>query len=138
MSATAPVSTWELLKDLGFSPEVSTLSENGVGLYFDFGNLRISAGRFLNMHVVPIILLSGVFATSRTIAEICQEMPLEVESREQGTALVVWCLDQASSRREFVPLRSVPWLAEGRANRDSLPWERDMARYDARPRVNTG
>jgi hypothetical protein len=133
MSMTEPVSTWELLKDLGFTPDPGSLSEGGGGLVFDFGNLQLSAGRFLNMRVLNIILLSGVLATSRTIAEISQEMPLHVDSREQGIALVVWCLDQASSRGEFIPLKSVPWIAEERAHRDCLPWKRDAAIYAARP-----
>jgi hypothetical protein len=67
---TEPVSTWELLKDLGFRPDPGTLSENGSGLVFDFGNLQLSAGRFLNTRLLKIILLSGVLATSRAIAEI--------------------------------------------------------------------
>ncbi len=131
---TESVSTWELLKDLGFRPAPGTLSENGTGLVYDFGNLHLSAGRFLNTRLVQIILLGGVLATSRAIAEISQEMPLQVDSREQGIALLVWCLDQASSRGEFIPLRSVPWIDEGRANRDRLPWEKDLAIYAARPR----
>jgi hypothetical protein len=54
MSMNEPVSTWELLKDLGFRPAPSTLSESGSGLVFDFGNLQLSAGRFLNTRL-PIV-----------------------------------------------------------------------------------
>ncbi len=86
MSMTEPVSTWELLKDLGFRPDPGTLSDDGSGLVFDFGNLQLSAGRFLNTRFFRIILLSGVLATSRTIAEISQELPLQVDSREEGIA----------------------------------------------------
>jgi hypothetical protein len=56
------------------------------------------------------------------------EMPLEVESLEQGTAWVAYGVGEG-----FRPLHPTPWLEDGRAWHDRLPWVRRLEEYKARP-----
>lgn len=62
-----------------------------------------------------------------------QQMPLEVESVDQGKAFVAWCfrdfLDEPY-KTQITPY----WLAEGHNHFDLLPWKRRSAQYEARSR----
>src|SRR5688572_11179560 len=89
------VLTWDLLLALGFGEDHSVMSDPLPGLSYDFGNLKLSASRCSNRWFVPIVLLTGVIATKRSICELRSELPPKVESVEQGMAWVVWALDNA-------------------------------------------
>ena len=127
------VSTWDLLRALGFAEDPTLISDVLPGLSFDFGNFKLWAISGTNRHFVRVILLSGVMVTERSIREVECEMPPEVESAEQGKAWVAWCLDNNASRRRFEPVVAPAWLAEGRLHFHLLPWKRRMAAYAARP-----
>lgn len=86
--------TWDVLLSLGFIRDQNVFSDDPGGVSLDFGNFMLSAAHVLNRWFQPIVLLSGVFTTPRTISEVICEMPLEVESREQGVAWITWCLDE--------------------------------------------
>lgn len=133
MSTRIP--TREVLRSLGFGDDSSLISESpGDGLSFDFGNCKLAASFCTNMRFQPIVFLHGTLVEPGAMAVIECEMPQEVESREQGAAWVVWCLDQYASGRRFEPTRSVAWLDYGREHRSLLPWERQRQAYEARPR----
>src|SRR5258706_3452489 len=87
------IATQDVLQRLGFREDQAVLSDGEPGLSFDFGNFKLEASSNLNKWLRPVIALGGVMATDRTIALVHFEMPLEVESFEQGVALVTHCLD---------------------------------------------
>jgi len=135
MNVRTSISTWAVLQELGFTPDQSVISDVMPGLSFDFGNLKLSASCILNRKYVPIVLLTGIFSTERTMAEIECEMPPEVESPEQGMAFVAWSIDNALGK-EFQPATSPDWLAKGRQHRYLLPWEKERADYAAKPQCS--
>jgi len=126
------VSTWDLLCTLGFSEDRTLVSDVLPGLIFDFVNFKLSAISGANRRLTRVILLTGLIATQRRMCEVECELPMEVESAEQGKAWVTWCLDDAAGGR-FKPLTAPPWLAEGSQYFHLLPWKRRMAAYEARP-----
>jgi len=62
----------------------------------------------------------------RTCATVHFEMPLEVESFEQGVAFVTHYLDSYAGGN-FKPSLHVEWLTEGRRYRNLLPWNKQFA-----------
>lgn len=137
MNKAETILTWDLLKDLGFQPDDEHHHKWGPVLSFDFGNYKLSA--FCGMAkrgFAEVVVLDGVWANRRTISLSLDEMPLCVTSREQGIAWIVWCLDKEAPGKVFHPEHWVEWLAEGRQHRYLLPWEVDMASYNARPHCN--
>lgn len=125
--------TWELLKQLGFVPDASVISDVMPGLSYDFGNFTLSASAVMGKWFEPLVLFTGVLATPRTLAEVSFELPRVVASKEQLTAFLVYYLDKAARGDVFHPSRPVAWISEGRATQSLLPWEMDMAAYRARP-----
>lgn len=120
------VKTWDALRSLGFEPDATAMSDPPGALVLDFGNFRLQAIHCMSPRFAQIVMLSGVLRTPRTLAEVHCEMPQALESREQCAAWVTWCLDDHADG-EFKPARATPWLAEGRALRRLLPWERRLA-----------
>ena len=131
MTTTTP--TWDVLKELGFTPDSEVISDVMPGLGFDFGNFRLSASAVMGKWFNPVVLFTGRLATPRTLSEVCFELPRMVASREQLAAFLVHYLDEAVDGDVFLPLRNVDWVAMGREHRHLLPWELDMAAYNARP-----
>jgi hypothetical protein len=133
-SEPSRVSTWAMLRALGFSEDQTVISDLRPGLSFDFGNLKLSAGRMVNHWFVPVIVLSGVMSTNRNISSVEAELPVEVESIEQGMAFVAWSLDNAT-HGQFQPAITPSWLETGRRNRHLLPWVRERALYTPPDRI---
>jgi len=140
MSDTENVSVWTTLNDFGFQPDASVLSDVSPGLSYDFGNFKLTASCCLGKWFREVVLFTGVMSSSRSLAQVYFEMPRHVGSAEQCAAWIVWHLDRASEIRPFLPKLPATWLAIGRANTHSLPWELErirqeqmLARYDARP-----
>ena len=129
----ASFSTWNLLPTLGFAPDPSVHSDEMPGLSFDFGDVKVAAGRVMNLRLKEVVLFTGVLKGGRTVAEIRFEMPLYVESCDQGLAWIVWGLDQAADGHVFKPTIAVPWLEQGRQRRNTLPWERERVGYATCP-----
>lgn len=124
------VSTSLVLERLGFERDDSVISDASPGYSYDFGNLMLEASRLCSRRTFePVYVLGGVYSDGRTIALIDSEMPLEVESFEQGVAWVAFVID-----RKFRLARPPLWLEQGRVWRDHLPWVRRQAAYEARPR----
>ena len=61
------------------------------------------------------------------------QLPLEIESVDQGKAFIAWCLDNHIGKPYELKI-SPGWLAEGRKHFHLLPWKRSQAEYEARPR----
>lgn len=115
MSQNLSVSTWELLRGIGFEDDPEVMSDVRPGLSFDFGNLKLSASCVLGRHYQDVVLLTGCLETARRLSEICKEIPRTVSSREEGLAWVVSCLDKAAGG-VFEPRKPTTWIAEGRAH----------------------
>lgn len=69
------VSTWDLLKFLGFNEDNSIISDPPGGLSIDFGNFKLSVIFCINQWCMESVRLSGVMSTSRSIALVECEMP---------------------------------------------------------------
>lgn len=123
----------EVLERCGFGADWSACwTEQLPGYYFDFGDFRLEATEVMGKYFRPVFMFTGLHATPRTIGSICFEMPLMVESFEQGAA---WIAD-ALSRRRYAPAPFPDWYAIGLENRSLLPWERERAAYGQRPQCS--
>ena len=129
----ATIITMDSLRDLGFQPDPTIVSDGCPGLSFDFGNLTLRASSCLNLRCVEIVFFTGVLSTPRSLADVQFEMPRRLKSIKQCAALIAWSLDQHADHRVFRPARHVGWIEEGRENRRLLPWVMSMAEYNARP-----
>jgi hypothetical protein len=116
------ISTWQVLQDFGFTPDVAVISDVMPGLSFDFGSFNLSASCVLSSKFREVVLLTGWLKTPRTITEIRFEMPRVVKSQAQCAAWIVWNLDASADKRSFQPECEVSWLLEGRQNKNLLPW----------------
>ncbi|WP_416193142.1 hypothetical protein [Nitrobacter sp. TKz-YC01] len=124
--------TRELFKVLGFEEEWETTAHCPAYVY-DFGNLRLSAIECIGRFYRSVFLLTGVNSGARSIGMIHFEMPLKVDSFEQGVALIAHAVG-----RDFMPACRTTWLSEGREWQEFLPWERarqfQEQLYAARPK----
>lgn len=123
---TVPVRT--LLLELGFKG-TGPVGGSANALSFDFGPFELTATRGVNRWLRDVWLLGGVANNGKSIALIEFEMPLDVESREQGTA---WIAEHVAewARSPHVP----QWLHDGFGWRDELPWRKTALAFEGRPR----
>jgi hypothetical protein len=123
------IRTMDVLRLLGFQTDARILSDDGPGLVADFGIVRLQAGAYRKL-LAEIVLITGVLATSSSLAQIHFEMPRYVDSSHFVTAWMVWHLDQHS---EFRKIQNFPWVEEGRKHQSLLPWVKSPAEWRARP-----
>lgn len=95
---------------------------------YDFGNLELTVTQVMNLKFQSIFLFGGVAMDSRSIKEIDFQMPLDVESFEQGVAWISYGIDQ-----DFRSLNPCPSFSQGIEWQEHLPWVRDQKDYQARP-----
>jgi hypothetical protein len=122
------VKTRALFESLGFQEDWEAITDQRPAYYYDFGNLRLTAAEVMSQYWVPCIHFGGVCQGARSISMVDFEMPLEVESLEQGAAWIAYGIGE-----KFRPRRPTPWLADGWTWQDRLPWVRRMEEYKARP-----
>lgn len=120
--------TRELLVKLGFEPETARFTDQQPGYYYQFGNLDLQVSELNNLYMQRQMLFTGVIADSRTIGMVEFSLPMEVESYEQGVALIA-----SNLGRNFNPSVPTPWLAQGRLWEEHLPGRREMRLYEQRP-----
>lgn len=121
----------EVLELCGFGANWSApYAEEQPGYYFDCGDFRLGAVRVTSLYVRPVFQFGGVRSTSRSLGMISFEMPVVVESFEQGVAWIVEALRLQGYTPHFRP----DWYRIGEEHRDLLPWERQRAACAARPR----
>jgi hypothetical protein len=125
MSESPPVSTWELLRTLGFA-------EKGRKLHFKVDNLELEASQVWNEWLAPVVFLHGLYRGPRATGMIADDLPPEVESREQGLAYLAYYLDGSLPH----PIAEPAWLKEGRSYQYLLPWNRRLAGFNARPQCS--
>ncbi len=77
--------------------------------------------------------MQGTVRRPRSIALIEAIMPAEVESHEQGVALLAHHLSP-----HWGDEPGTQWALDGERWADHLPWQRDQTRYAARPQARVG
>lgn len=120
------ISMWNLLRKLGFFDDKSVYSDGGPGLSASFEEFVLSASQVLGRNAVPVIMFNGVYSTPRKLCEVEMKLHREVESVEQGKALVSWCLDDAAGGK-FEFTETPDWVVEGRKYRHLVPWIQDIS-----------
>ena len=127
------MNTRDLLTKLGFEEVWGTMTDQEPSYRYDFGNLTLDATQVMNLRFGPVLLCGGVVSNRRTIREIDFEMPLNVESFEQGVAWIVYGIG-----KDFRPRNQCAWFFQGLEWQDQLPWERRRIAYEARPHCKVG
>ena len=121
--------TRDVLSELGFKencdPRYAGLNP---AYQYDFGNLELTAFESHNRYFRPVFWFSGVAWGHNSLRDIDFEMPLEVDSFEQGVAWIAYVLG-----RKFCPKKPALWLEQGQEWADTLPWVRRLKQYEARP-----
>lgn len=132
MSDEQTIETFEALQQLGFKPDPRVMSDLHPGLSYDFGNFKLNVVFGTSPRHGQAAYFGGVLNTPRTVAMVEFAIALSIESREQCAAWIVYHLDQVADGY-FIPAIETPWLDEGRAHQDLLPWIRRQNAYKARP-----
>ena len=95
--------TRALFAILGFQKDWGAITDQRPAYFYDFGNLRLTAAEVMSDQFKPCFHLGGVIQDARSITMIDFEMPLEVESFEQGVAWISYGIrkitDQAFRQR---------------------------------------
>lgn len=113
-----PVET--ILRDIGFRWK-------GDCREFDFGNGYLKASKVWKFR--EIFLFHGYCRTERNITQFQFELPTEVESFEQGLALIAYHLRNA----DFIQVPA--WLPRGLELSDLLPWRKGLKEYEENPKA---
>lgn len=112
--------TRTIFKRLGFREDQEALTDEPPAYLYDFGNLILSAVQVAGHRSFrPVFLIGGVIRETRSLKSVNFELPLSVDSFEQGVALIAHAIGP-----EFQPHVPAPWLSEGRRWHDQLPWKR--------------
>lgn len=120
------VSMRTVIERLGFATDWTSIG-NLPGYRYDFSNFSIKIDEVYNKHFNTVLWISGNYSTDRRISMIDFEAPLDVESYEQGVALIAYAL------RRCPPSEPVEWLTAGHLWEEHLPWKQEMKAYEARP-----
>jgi len=129
------ISTWDLLKSIGFTERENVYSDNKKGLVIAIGKCHLYVTIGYNRWWQECALLTGVLSTPRTITNIETELPAKFESREEGLAWFAWSLDRRGElTNEFSQDELCgdlfEALAEGRKHFHLLPWEKERIEYE--------
>lgn len=125
------MNTRSLFETLGFQENWEAIADEHPAYAYDLGNLYLTAAQVKSRWFRPVFSLGGVVQDARSSGPVEFEMPLEIESFEQGVA---WISHGIGS--DFRPRIPTPWLADGRAWKDHLPGVREMKCYERRPRCS--
>lgn len=116
---------------LGFEEQWGAMTDEQPAYRYAAGGLELSAVRVMNKWFEPCFLVHGHAQSARSLARIQFEMPVDVESFEQGLA---WLAHGVGT---CVPDSEAPrWLLEGRLLQDHLPWVRRQQAYETRPQCS--
>jgi len=113
------VLTSSLLRSLGAEADSTMVGADDDALKLRFGVHSVQAGQFMSRWLKPTYVISGVINTGRAIVEVHSEMPVAVESEEEGLAWLAAILG------EVIPADVKPdWLLRGECLRNLLPHPR--------------
>lgn len=123
------VSSRDVFLALGFEEDWDCTTDCPPGYRYHFKGFVLSAAQLMSVYLKPIFLVGGIWSDGRSIAEVAFEMPLMLESIEQGAAWIADGLD----RHRVKPSSPPTWLVEGKDHKELLPWVRQLRAYEARP-----
>lgn len=122
------MSTRDLLVDLGFKAVIAEYTDQQPGYQYDFGNFILEASQVTGNSYQSEMYFAGIMSTERTHGMVEFSLLLDVESYEQGVALIAHNIG-----RHFNPTRATPWLSLGRMWEEHLPGRREARLYAQRP-----
>lgn len=128
MNLDTNVSVLSILTKIGFLPDRNGLSF-GNALYFDFGNCKLKVFEGINRHFQEGFNFLGYYVSGRSAGELEFFLPPQVESYEQGLALIAYYLRNAELK--YKP----DWLNKGFALEEQLPWKKEMKAYNENPKA---
>jgi len=114
------ISLESILNEIGFQP-------SELGLQFDFGNCLLKVVVGVNEYFQTGFNFFGNFISGRSSKMFIFFLPKEVESYEQGIALLAYYL--RNTEFQINP----QWLFDGLALSNHLPWKIKSKAYDERP-----
>ncbi len=123
------MATRDLLSDLGFEPFMAQFTDQQPGYRYNFGNLVLEAVQVTNQYCRPEMLFTGTVKTARMFGSVTFSLHLNVESFEQGVALIAYNIGG-----DFEPSRPTPWLELGRSFEEHLPGRRELRLFQQRPK----
>ncbi len=123
---------WDVLASVGFETRDETDLGDRPSLYWENRQIELKAYWCINRHFQRVIYLGGTVRTGRELGMIEHHLPRKVESREQGLGLLAWAVDR-NLHYQLSPDCVPHWLLLGHQYQHLLPWERELAEYQARP-----
>lgn len=106
----------DVLSVLGFAEDWQAMADELPAYRLDLETLSLNAAQVTGRFFKPVFLITGTVRSSRTLKMIECEFPLEVDTFEQGVALIVRAVGY-----EFQPEKPLPWFELGKRWRDQLP-----------------
>ena len=125
------IKTRDLLEDLGFEPMVAQWTDQQPGYIYRCGSLDLQVSQVTSQYLRPEMQFTGTYLTPRTSGRVEFSLPMELESFEQGVALIAHNVG-----RQFIPVKNVPWLDLGRTLEDHLPGRRELQLFAKRPKCH--
>lgn len=127
------ISTWDGLKTLGFVDDVDNpLAGLCPLLRCSLGKLDLRASLVIGRQMFEIVVLSAELHADGDHGQIEDDYPTEVESLEQLAALIAHTAMKILDPK--APVGALPlWFLKGIRDKHLLPWERELAVYQARP-----
>ena len=118
----------EILQTLKFQEVWGGVTEKDPSYLFNFGNLQLTAAQVTSLYLRPIFYFGGVGRGNNSLSDISFEIPLKVESFEQGVAWICYGIG-----KYFKPLNVPAWFTQGWEWQEHLPWVREQRNYEVRP-----
>lgn len=116
------VSLYNVLKEIGFREISDSKFE------YDFGNFKLNTCEGVNKHLADIFYFSGINRTPQTITLIEFDLPIRVDSVEQGVAFLSYYLG-----KDFEARKVPAWYHQGKLWKYLLPWEKERTAYNQKP-----
>ena len=123
--------TRELFKILGFKEDWDAIAEQLPGYKYVARGVEITVSQVTNEYLRPCFLVLGCVRSPRSIEGIEFEIPVQVESFEQGLA---WLVYGVGKHKDW--LSPPAWMTLGRQLEEHLPWVRRQQAYKNRPVCN--
>lgn len=89
------LATASLLRSLGADDDPTMTMADDIGLRLRIGPHLLQGGEFTSRWLRPTYRISGVIDTGRTISLVESEMPVELESEDEGLAWLAQILGSA-------------------------------------------
>lgn len=121
----------ELLAKIGFKRKIvpGANSKNDVSEFiYDFGNFVLNVQEGMNNRLADVFNFMGVNKYKNTLSAIEFELPLAVESYEQGVAFISFGLG-----KDFAAQNVPAWYHQGLFWKSHLPWEKSKLAYSQKP-----